>query len=714
MCYRGRVEIPMPADYLLVEVPQRPSGPRAPLPPRLARNVAAMFGVPVPDSPTGLTWAGDYNRVSVLDIARGAPTPGRGRTFAVDDGIPGGYGLAERTVQQLGGPAGQGREVTRAVRTTLDDIPPGSLNEYGPDTRAAVVVAASDLLFGSLADVFDETLQLLSVKESGVVADPGRLAIWAFLLSEVFRCQPALTAAAIQATGIQRASLAGIRPFLDPSLQAETTRNEYGAQGDLGAQQPHSVGLFETLRLPQLERELAERIGPGSEANADGEFGSRSGYPAVLATLTNRTTALMLNQSRTLVRQNAAGRRWVEGSANAGLWIPVLVAEALSAELKTSALSDPGAPRPWDFRDPDEFETIVPHLPSAVDLRRLRDPRSITATVLTALSMVNFLRTLKIRRPSDSPQRLATTRGLNQHLRETYLEPLTDTSAAVLGAHHPVTTLCETLVLRNRVYAAGTGGAAPSEQDATALSNRVLDVNQRMRTALEKDEITLHHFAEYIRRTSPELNGLRRTVTPEQADTLYRTLLEDWEASHSAWQDSPEAVHNYAGLLIAAPADLDMVRRGVSLAEGIFDRRREFDLQRGDKTMSRTRATLQVIQRGWTRLADATGDPHDIKQLEDVTERLMSHPGVKQLLESQVITDRAGVTLAANLLLAGDSLTRHGRESTLSDSAPQLAQMVLNYLAGDDSQVPRFATRERLEVVATAALSTARPAEPGQ
>src|SRR5690606_26378620 len=76
-----------------------------------------------------------------------------------------------------------------------------TLNRYGPDTKAAAVLSAANrLLRGATAAVAAASRRLAS---SG--CDPEvRLAVWAGLVLEVYRSQPALVVAAIQARQVQR------------------------------------------------------------------------------------------------------------------------------------------------------------------------------------------------------------------------------------------------------------------------------------------------------------------------------------------------------------------------------------------------------------------------------------------------------------------------------------------------------------------------------
>lgn len=76
-----------------------------------------------------------------------------------------------------------------------------TLNRYGPDTKAAAVLAATNrLLADATAAVAAVCRHLAAVDCDAEV----QLAIWAGLIVEVYRAQPALVVAAIQARQVQR------------------------------------------------------------------------------------------------------------------------------------------------------------------------------------------------------------------------------------------------------------------------------------------------------------------------------------------------------------------------------------------------------------------------------------------------------------------------------------------------------------------------------
>jgi len=71
---------------LPAQVPDIPEARAGIVPARIARKVAPLFGVSWDGNPYGLTWVSDYVKVSLTEIARGAPVPSRADLAAVSPG----------------------------------------------------------------------------------------------------------------------------------------------------------------------------------------------------------------------------------------------------------------------------------------------------------------------------------------------------------------------------------------------------------------------------------------------------------------------------------------------------------------------------------------------------------------------------------------------------------------------------------------------------
>lgn len=164
---------------------------------RVARKVAPLFGVDGDIPPFHRSWVCDYTTLSLAEVGRGAPGPDRAERSGLDAASP-------------SAPAGDGHPewswAGRAVWAWPQGSLPGglsnaTLNRYGPDTKAAAVLAAANrLLRDSTAAVAAVAQRLASCACDLEV----RLAVWAGLVLEVYRAQPALVVAAVQARQVQR------------------------------------------------------------------------------------------------------------------------------------------------------------------------------------------------------------------------------------------------------------------------------------------------------------------------------------------------------------------------------------------------------------------------------------------------------------------------------------------------------------------------------
>jgi hypothetical protein len=158
---------------------------------RLARTIAPLFGVSWPAGPFGRTWVCDYAALTLAELARGAPLPTK----------------PERAPLTRTEPAGAGEPATgwgwsgRAVWTAPGGTAPAVLanatvNRFGPNTKAAVVLTAANRLLAEATAAIETVCGELNDSPAGPQM---RLAIWAGLVLEVFRGQPALVVASIQA-----------------------------------------------------------------------------------------------------------------------------------------------------------------------------------------------------------------------------------------------------------------------------------------------------------------------------------------------------------------------------------------------------------------------------------------------------------------------------------------------------------------------------------
>jgi hypothetical protein len=232
---------------------------------RVARKVAALFGVPTAGS-FGRSWVCDYAALSLAELGRGAPYPTRDEQARLDGTRP------------TTGPP-EWHWAGRAVWTLRRGPVPGmlsnaTLNRFGPDTKAGAVLTGANRLLRGPTDAVAAVSRHLAAGDTDAQL---RLAVWAGLVLEVYRGQPALVVAAVQARLVQRSLLArwgdhldahGLASTsapseLDPRVPAEATSTD-------GRWRPTSFDLIDaTLPLLGLSTAASTEVNAGAPAMTD-------------------------------------------------------------------------------------------------------------------------------------------------------------------------------------------------------------------------------------------------------------------------------------------------------------------------------------------------------------------------------------------------------------------------------------------------------------
>jgi hypothetical protein len=239
---------------------------------RIARKMAPLLGVAWDQNPFGCTWVCDFGSITLAEIARGAPYPPRNVQWAMDEEAAqensvAGNGSAPKDDSNPGW-----RLADRAVWTsqrapTPTAIAHATLNRYGPDTKAAVVLTGANRLLQDVTAAVGSVCEQLAASGASVEV---RLAVWAGLVLEAFRGQPALVAAAIQARAIQRALTTPWGEHLWLPGLGKSARCEFGAasiepgspgQGTPDPQSPTELDLIDST-LPVLDLPLPIEDGP--------------------------------------------------------------------------------------------------------------------------------------------------------------------------------------------------------------------------------------------------------------------------------------------------------------------------------------------------------------------------------------------------------------------------------------------------------------------
>lgn len=368
------VVLPLTASMPDVEVPRSDV-----VAARIARKLGPLFGVVWEQNPFGCTWVCDFGRITLAEIARGAPNPAREVQAELDARTPHDGAESWDAERHAWLPAGRAVWTPRRGPTPAS-IAHATLNRYGPDTKAAVVLAGANRL---LQDVTAAVAEVSRYLASENVSAEFRLAVWAGLVLEAFRGQPALVAAAIQARAIQRALTTPWGQHLWLRGLADSARCEFGAVGvdssltDPPGQEPASPQLptcFDLVdsTLPLLSLPLRATDGPLlSQGELLDDIATRwchrllqIGYPG---------------RGITWVDEVTPGHRSVQSYVRVGSAIAPFVAEVFSALLIADS--------------PGKCANVaqVSRLLTGIDMGRL-SRLSRRAHLVTAHILANYLR----------------------------------------------------------------------------------------------------------------------------------------------------------------------------------------------------------------------------------------------------------------------------------------------------------------------------------
>ena len=378
---------------------------------RLARRVAPLFGVPWAHHPHGRTWVCDFSAVTLAEISRGAPLPRR------DDAPSSGSGA-----DAIGGTCGRGVAADAAEAATT--IASATLNRFGPHTKSAVVLTAANRL---LVDVTDAATAVCRDAGGQPLAPTLRLVMWAGLVLEAFRAQPALVVAAIQARSVQRSLTArwGDHVVAGPEL-ADGARSELGV-----ATSPPDDPALAPVRFALVDDTLAavDLSGGGRPpVGADRRDDLASAWARRLLRMGRPGSGIVW------LHEDDGGHRAVHAYQHVGAMVSPFVDEMLGADPDAagSGAAGSGAAVP-----------VLPRWPAPEELDRatVTTVRAHAVALHAAVSYLSYLETPAQRSP-----------GLKRAIRD-----LVDTAAASvvarLGEDDPAALLlagyAETLLLKD-------------------------------------------------------------------------------------------------------------------------------------------------------------------------------------------------------------------------------------------------------------------------
>ncbi|MGO1051313.1 hypothetical protein [Crossiella sp. CA198] len=599
---------------LPAEIPDIPEVRSEIVPARLARKLAPLFGVPWTRGPFGArTWVCDYNKLTLSEIARGAPMPGRRADTAVDGEAD--WAIVDRVA------------ITRPGGALPNEIPNATLNRFGPDTKAAVVLTAANRLLDPVADAIEAALTLLVAADGTPLPARLRVVAWAALVLEAFRTQPALVAAAIRARTIQRELLVEWQLPLAESIAAlPLTRSEVGRpQADGAGSRAREDGAAPesaaTARSGERASAVGSRAGGGASGASDrgGVVTGASDRGAVargrdtgsasrpreldLADRTVRGLGLsapedivdrLLRQLMAIGTRQSSSHLWLSERAPGQLAVEALVppTEVLGRYVEQLGHLLDGEADGVD---------VLPRIPRATDLSGLPVParRSVVLGLLAVLRQVRF----------DVRARERTRAGIVPLLAQVAL-----LATESLGADDPVTVLGRCRVADMTVHTLRHDRRHDLAEPLAELMSQV----ERCVELAEAGVVDRGAAAEAISSANVEINIVRRTNAtdpdgklppPAELDdwlqetwAAYRRVLEPVGGEGDADLSVGHHLHNYASYLTTHPdREADLVAGVELFAQTVIPARTRY-WQR-TRSFLPLRQSLQIASRATTTLS---------------------------------------------------------------------------------------------------------------
>lgn len=611
---------------------------------RLAHRVSAFFGVNLGESPAGQTWLAEYNSLTSAEIARGGLLPSRewheqvhnewhnghkGGKIALGDSplLPkntfwiAGHALIRGT--GTGKPALPG---AIPVTEGIHEIAPATTGRFGPDRKAALVLAGGNEAFASLLPVFQDVVSTIFSRQPELQFRV-KMTVWASLVLETYRSQPCLFAASAQARAIQRAlSL----PWAPASVIKPIARSEFGSTDGQRNEQDFDL---EPRELNVLDRTLEACLGDEKDPYTRDELVSRW------------VRHLLESPDRGVVwvTETAPGRREAE--------VLLSTVDSIRSFLETTE-------QPESYGS-DHWTTVCPIAPDRDEITWMPH-KSRQALVWCLVQTYRILR--------DDPK--IEDEAFRRHVTE-QMAKAASLSAAILGPTHPLT-----------YFAANRHALAQQrdlrQTDLKASIDAGLEVNRTAARLSELQHAGMVSGAFYAEVLVASSAAIRLSMADAEAcgrhelaaeiqndlkwlwDSVFSTVGVDLDRELGNAQGgrastllaalSPH-VHNYARFL----CDLDdpqAKERALVLMEAVVIPARE-DLARARKTDRPLRLSLQVTVQVIDALLTAGQHPAEnhkkwAKQAWEYTQRLIRMPYVQETLTKQqnLTTSRAAALTA--------------------------------------------------------------------
>ena len=204
---------------------------------RVARKIAALCGIAGPanssdDAGRGRSWLSDYWMLTTTELTLGGPLREQGDAGQHLDG-----GLFVRDRRRF-------RHVD-GDDVDFMPIPAVTQRDYGPDTKAALVLTGVNKVLEQVAQAISEAVADIRKQVDAPIL---LVAVGQCLLQEVFAAQPILVLHGIQASQIQRALMLPERIVRHPAgVHRPLARVEYGVERSRHRQAPRNLNIVYEL-----------------------------------------------------------------------------------------------------------------------------------------------------------------------------------------------------------------------------------------------------------------------------------------------------------------------------------------------------------------------------------------------------------------------------------------------------------------------------------
>jgi len=706
-------------------VPDIPESRAEFVPARIARKVAPLFGVAWPGSPFGTrTWVSDYGKITISEIARGAPLPTRSQTRKFPTRTDAPWQLLDRVA------------VTFRSSALPHEIANATLNRFGPDTKAAVVLTAVNRLLAPVTEAVEAALPLVVGRDAADLPVELRLAAWAGLLIEVFRSQPALVAAGIRARTIQRELVVSWHlPLAEDVAGLSLTRCEIGSRdtdhddidhddmactASSSPDRPRTLDVADrTFRLLRVLTTGQERSIGGADADpVTAERGTDDHMSSQLARrlLREETVDLLLRRLLAVGTPHDASHLWLSEREPGQLAVeahvpPTLLVDQFVRQAVRSLDVDGG---------PDVGAGLrLPCVPGTGEVNAL-SPLARRAVIVGLLTV--------LRHVQHSPE----PRDTSRHEILPLLDRIDVLARRCLDDGDALGVLARCRVADMKVQTLRHDTRNDLREPLADLRSGLRRVQELFRAGM----IDRGAAAEAISSANVELNIVRWTNADRpgarlpQPQDLHEELRRSWRTFHDALEIRSASaeraagyhLHNYAAFLASPPVEAgrpvdgpatdDDLREAVRLfGEVVIPARQAFFERTGG--FLPLRHSLQIASRATTRLAESARARGDLVAARCSAEKghgwihqALADAGTVQSLDTSPPTERAVrlALLAAPALLVAVEVGAPSSTAADVETARGLVELVRTWerSLGDGAHHARHA-----EVVALMTRLTA-------